>query len=139
MSIEDVFQSLSGSYEMAGRGRFRLHDEALEPFLAVGIMILQETQPDPGRSVALELELLMVVPSYRHKGIGRRMMRDLCAAADDAGVDLVLSVVPGPSMDATMLFDWYERLGFALRPDLCFADDTVMVREFVEPAIEPAL
>ena len=70
-----------------------------------------ERVPNPGDTVRRsgDVQSVFVVPEHQGRGIGRRLVESLCAAADDLGVRK-LTV---DSRDSVMPF--YERLGFSAR------------------------
>ncbi|MEV0889798.1 GNAT family N-acetyltransferase [Promicromonospora sp. NPDC050262] len=73
-----------------------------------------ERVPNPGDTVRRngDVQSVFVVPEHQGRGIGRRLVEALCAAADDLGVrKLTLD-----SREAVMPF--YERLGFSTRTTL---------------------
>ncbi len=73
-----------------------------------------ERVPNPGDTVRRngDVQSVFVVPEHQGRGIGRRLVESLCAAADDLGVrKLTLD-----SREAVMPF--YERLGFSTRTTL---------------------
>lgn len=73
-----------------------------------------ERVPNPGDTVRRngDVQSVFVVPEHQGRGIGRRLVESLCAAADDLGVrKLTLD-----SRDSVMPF--YERLGFSTRTTL---------------------
>ncbi|MFJ3406704.1 GNAT family N-acetyltransferase [Promicromonospora sp. NPDC090134] len=73
-----------------------------------------ERVPNPGDVVRRsgDVQSVFVVPEHQGRGIGRRLVGSLCAAADDLGVRK-LTV---DSRDSVMPF--YERLGFSARNTL---------------------
>lgn len=73
-----------------------------------------ERVPNPGDTVRRsgDVQSVFVVPEHQGRGVGRRLVESLCAAADDLGVRK-LTV---DSRDSVMPF--YERLGFSARNTL---------------------
>ena len=63
-------------------------------------------------SKAAQIELLVVDPSYRDRGIGRTLLDRLLETFKEVGVDLVLLDCPAESREAKHL---YERIGFEVR------------------------
>lgn len=59
-----------------------------------------------------ELSRISVPAPHRGKGIGRRLMAEVLAEVDAAGVDLYLDINPYGDMDYKALAAWYARLGF---------------------------
>lgn len=49
---------------------------------------------------------------YRGKGVGTKLLNQIIAAADEAGNDLWLEIVPSGGLDFDELREWYARHGF---------------------------
>ncbi|MFC0681480.1 GNAT family N-acetyltransferase [Lysobacter korlensis] len=62
--------------------------------------------PDDRRRRTGDVQSVFVLPRFRGRGVGRRLMSELCAAADDLGIPTVTVRSSASAMP------FYERLGF---------------------------
>lgn len=53
-----------------------------------------------------------VPASHRGKGIGSKLLREICADADSENTELRLVVSPSGDLNFTDLYEWYSRYGF---------------------------
>jgi GNAT superfamily N-acetyltransferase len=60
---------------------------------------------------------ISVPPAFRGKGIGSRLLTQVCADADRCGVDLCIHVASYGRMSDADLIAWYGRYGFVARED----------------------
>ena len=73
--------------------------------------------PHHMRDKTRELCNFMVEKAEQNKGYGARLLRKVCAEADEAGITLVLWARPygeEPPRNQAELVEWYNRFGFAI-------------------------
>lgn len=58
------------------------------------------------------LKSIWVTPAARGRGVGTRILEEVCEALDYYGLRCRLRVVPTGQMDAEALRHWYESFGF---------------------------
>lgn len=106
--------------ELRRRGlRFKVYaDQAIPRYdtieLRFGYVRLASAPRRPSTHVIFRE--LYINPLSRGRGLGTRVLRTLCRAADATGVTLRLMVKPfgfGQLLDREELADWYARFGFA--------------------------
>jgi GNAT superfamily N-acetyltransferase len=83
-----------------------------EQLVGMAWLAVYERIPNPGQSrrITGDVQSVFVLRAHRGHGIGRLLMSELCAAADELGIPSV-SVRSSPAAAA-----FYERLGFARSP-----------------------
>ena len=126
-SYADVADRLGLTAENAPTHPSNCRTDWVERDLASGVSYyLLECEGAPAGCVALEiasdslgyLERLAVAPSWRRRGLGRRLVEHAIEAAAREGL---VTVSIGVIDEEVELISWYERLGFRRTATRCFA------------------
>lgn len=97
--LDQQFNAMRRGYRsMFPSGEFSIIESDGKP---VGRMVLHQGATE------IRVVDLALLPAYRHRGIGTRLMRWVCAEAANAGKPVRLCVLKN-----NRAFHWYQRLGF---------------------------
>lgn len=61
---------------------------------------------------SMTITRINIPAAYRGQGYGTQLLRSITQAADEAGVDLSLEIMPSGPLDYDDLEAWYKRHGF---------------------------